>query len=501
MVFMAQIEKVLSDLEASSSTDEKIFEYFINHHPLIIQQDLNLKLISDELMIEQRNELFKAMQSMFEEYHQREQVANLSIHTPGLSRRYNSICYDDDDDDEDRTIPLRSKDSLIMGNEDLNTIPEKESDKVINSSVEDLVLIPSESEDTPGIDSEYILPFDDESLSDKDVLKDNVEIYSNPLLEFDDEYISSDVNPLFDEVLEDIECKDSYDSNLDESTLLVTHLSDSNEDEYLAPGDDVELLLHRDPSIPKMSIASILKRFIDEPPLEENDDFFDLESKKNDWKKILYDALIDDLMTEDKVFDPVIHDQIFSLTYVKMDDPNITMKEYIRIKEEKACRHGKVYNWETVKYGKIWYDEDVHDHRYVKTEFPTIVFDNALTSKVTPSYGPTVNYSNDLDFFKDFENEFPTIVYNDALTSKSYFLTEHIVSPQCIDEFNNETSLTEFDEKEQNVLYFNDLFPLNVIYPNDLKLDTDNDNDKIDIEQPSGDMNNMAYPRVWDMAY
>ncbi|GKG49441.1 hypothetical protein Tco_0515893, partial [Tanacetum coccineum] len=40
--------------------------------------------------------------------------------------------------------------------------------------------------------------------------------------------------------------------------------------------------------------------FTDEPPLEENDDLFDLESKENDWKKILYDAPIDDLITEDK---------------------------------------------------------------------------------------------------------------------------------------------------------------------------------------------------------
>ncbi|GJW13953.1 hypothetical protein Tco_0018086 [Tanacetum coccineum] len=107
---------------------------------------------------------------------------------------------------------------------------------------------------------------------------------------------------------------------------------------------------------------------------------------------------------------------------------------------------------------------------------------------------PEVSYSNDLDFFKDFENEFPAIVYNDALTSKSDFLTEHIVSPQHIDEFNNETSLSECDEKEQNVLYFNDLFPFNVIYPDDLKSDTDNDNDKIDIEQPSGDMSVIPLP-------
>ncbi|GJT50287.1 hypothetical protein Tco_0976444 [Tanacetum coccineum] len=92
----------------------------------------------------------------------------------------------------------------------------------------------------------------------------------------------------------------------------------------------------------------------------------------------------------------------------------------------------------------------------------------------------TVSYFNDLDFFKDFEKEFPAIVYNDALTSKLDFLTEPTISPQRIDEFDlkDETSLSKCDEKEQNVLYFNDLFPFNVIYPDDLKMDEDNDDDK-----------------------
>ncbi|GKF32905.1 hypothetical protein Tco_0106105, partial [Tanacetum coccineum] len=43
---------------------------------------------------------------------------------------------------------MEPEDSLIMRDEDLRTIHEKESDEVIKSSVEDLVLIPSESEDT-----------------------------------------------------------------------------------------------------------------------------------------------------------------------------------------------------------------------------------------------------------------------------------------------------------------------------------------------------------------
>nr|GEZ68252.1 hypothetical protein [Tanacetum cinerariifolium] len=128
----------------------------------------------------------------------------------------------------------------------------------------------------------------------------------------------SDVNPLFDKVLEDIECKDSYDPNLDESTFLVAPLFDSNEDEYFTPGDDVELLLLHDSSIPKMSVALILEGFIDEPPLEENNDLFDLESKNDEWKRILYDAQIDDLMSEDNNFDPGICVKIFSPTYVSL---------------------------------------------------------------------------------------------------------------------------------------------------------------------------------------
>ncbi|GJY85634.1 hypothetical protein Tco_0499660 [Tanacetum coccineum] len=108
---------------------------------------------------------------------------------------------------------------------------------------------------------------DDESLSDEDVPEDNMKIYSNPLFEFDVEYLSSN-------------------------------------DEFFALGDDIEFLLHRDPSTPTISVVSILEGFTDEPPLEDNDDLFYLESKTNDWKKILYNDPIDDLMTKDKIFDP-----------------------------------------------------------------------------------------------------------------------------------------------------------------------------------------------------
>ncbi|GJW43666.1 hypothetical protein Tco_0072465, partial [Tanacetum coccineum] len=123
-------------------------------------------------------------------------------------------------------------DSLIIEDEDINTIPEKESDEENESSVENLFHIPSESKATSDNESECDLPiFDDSPL---DVFEDNCVIFSRPLFdsygdstsseyssdnesfleedvfsnlpfEFDIESISSDVNPIYDEVLEDID--------------------------------------------------------------------------------------------------------------------------------------------------------------------------------------------------------------------------------------------------------------------------------------------------------
>ncbi|GJW37486.1 hypothetical protein Tco_0060406 [Tanacetum coccineum] len=299
----------------------------------------------------------------------KEQVANLSTYP---SQCFKSFCYDDDDDDDyqESSIPLREiisklppsiaiipvlptlepEDSLIMGDEHLSTIPEKESDEFIKSSVEDLVPIPSESEDTSGSDSDCDLPLcddfspiinvyeekfvtfsnplfdsnadftysDDESLSDEDVPEENVKIYSNPLFKFDDEYISSDVNPLFDEVLENIESKESYVSNLDEPVLLVTPLSDANEDECFDPGgenNEIDAFLDIDISTDiengyhdsEGDITYLESLLIDLPP----EVFLDHDPRS------LKDEP-DNLKSRVKVFDPGIHEKIFSPTYVKL---------------------------------------------------------------------------------------------------------------------------------------------------------------------------------------
>ncbi|GJW33666.1 putative reverse transcriptase domain-containing protein [Tanacetum coccineum] len=200
---------------------------------------------------------------------------------------------------------------------------------------------------------------------------------------------------------------------------------------------------------------------------------------------------------------------------------------------------------------QLWFDEDVHDLRSVENEFPAIAFNDSLASGETqsckptvsslndeidfrisfddsddedytvifdkksflykiistndlktdsendnekvnmptlPSPEPTVSYFDNLDFFKDFENEFPAIVYNVAQTSKSDLLTKPTLNPLHIDEFDlkDETSLSEYNEGEQNILYFNDLFPFNIIHLDDLKSEKDNSDYEVDIIQSSG---------------
>ncbi|GJV91817.1 hypothetical protein Tco_1539630 [Tanacetum coccineum] len=158
---------------------------------------------------------------------------------------------------------------------------------------------------------------------------------------------------------------------------------------------------------------------------------------------------------------------------------------------------------------RIYY---IHDLISVETKFPAIAFDDEVSSNTlscepmvsslneeidfrisfddfdNEDYTPTIGRFDDLGFFKDFENEFPAIVYNDAPTSKSDLLTKPIFNPQHIDEFdlNDETSFYEYDEEEQNVWYFNDLFPFNIIHPGDLKSEKDNNDNEIDIIQSTG---------------
>ncbi|GJR50958.1 retrovirus-related pol polyprotein from transposon TNT 1-94 [Tanacetum coccineum] len=100
------------------------------------------------------------------------------------------------------------------------------------------------------------------------------------------------------------------------------------------------------------------------------------------------------------MFDTLLTAKLY-LDRVKSDDLNITLEEYIRLEEEKAQRHGRTFNWQTATFGKVKYYRDEDDcFTDVEIEFPTIVFDNTLTSDTTLPCEPKVSPPNEnkIDF-------------------------------------------------------------------------------------------------------
>ncbi|GJR51600.1 hypothetical protein Tco_1402121 [Tanacetum coccineum] len=188
-------------------------------------------------------------------------------------------------------------DSLIIGDEQLDTIPEKESNELIKSSVENLVPIPSESEDF----------FENESECDMPVC-DDFSTFSNPLFDSNDDFTSSDDESLSDEVNkgeeEPVSCL-----GLKRARNVVLRLSGnapSTHIEIISPKIDqhyfnaesnlIEYLLNRDiliDSSPKFDY--LLEEFSGErahinpiPPGIEKADF-DLEEEIRHVKNLLYD--------------------------------------------------------------------------------------------------------------------------------------------------------------------------------------------------------------------
>ncbi|GJU80042.1 hypothetical protein Tco_1282407 [Tanacetum coccineum] len=130
----------------------------------------------------------------------------------------------------------------------------------------------------------------------------------------------------------------------------------------------------------------------------------------------------------------------------KMDDPNITMEEYIRLQDEKDQRHCQTFNWETATYGKIYYDN--------------------------------------LDFFIDFEADFPAIVYNDALISSQNVSSKPTVSiyNAIKTDFDFSISFSDSDDEDYTFICDKDSFSYKLIHADELKLELVNDHIEINTE-------------------
>ncbi|GKF82139.1 hypothetical protein Tco_0243795, partial [Tanacetum coccineum] len=131
-----------------------------------------------------------------------------------------------------------------------------------------------------------------------------------------------------------------------------------------------------------------------------------------------------------------------------MDNPNITMEEYIRLEEEKAQRHGQTFNWQTATFGKV------------------------------------KNYEDEDDCSIDFETEFSAILFDNTLTS---ILSEPTVCPPNENKIDFRISLEESDDEDYTVISDENSFSYKIISVNDLKTDSENDN------MPSSPNNTVDY--------
>nr|GEY06710.1 hypothetical protein [Tanacetum cinerariifolium] len=203
--------------------------------------------------------------------------------------------YDDDDDiDVDYTIAItpvlsteEPNNSLSMGDKHLDIIPATESEKVIKSSVEDLVLILSESEGVPDTMCDVHLVNNPIPLE----AKDHFEIVINS----NDDYSSSDDDSLYNENIEYVEAsphdsevvslemaeivirKDEKieDKNLHEKLLKVNLLIAEIEASKENPTPSSEFLIKSSSTSPK-SFLEETKTFDNSLPEFENF-YFDLE--------------------------------------------------------------------------------------------------------------------------------------------------------------------------------------------------------------------------------
>ncbi|GKA11538.1 retrotransposon protein [Tanacetum coccineum] len=78
-----------------------------------------------------------------------------------------------------------------------------------------------------------------------------------------------------------------------------------------------------------------------------------------------------------------------------MDDPNITMEEYIQLMADKAQERDQMFNWETAMYGEVYCDDSDLFIDF-EIDLPAIVYNDASTSNQNVSSEPTVEFIKEL---------------------------------------------------------------------------------------------------------
>ncbi|GJY72561.1 hypothetical protein Tco_0476264 [Tanacetum coccineum] len=261
-------------------------------------------------------------------------------------------------------LTVEPDNSLSMGDEHLSTILETESDELIKSSVENLVPIPSESEDECGCDvpdcddsqttnfSTFSNPlFDDSTSSDDESSHEEViheisfKTYSNPLFDLDEEIISSEFNPIHNEDLDSTPKNDRFDTEsylleslLDRVTLMASSpkkfdfLLDEFESFHVDYPDSGDSTIDMVEDIP-VDVPNILPTH---PTLHID---FDFIASHNDLRSDL--DVSSPSKDRNKIYDPRICIEVESTRFLATFSPVIdTLLPFSSENEDKVFNHG-----------------------------------------------------------------------------------------------------------------------------------------------------------------
>ncbi|GJW69012.1 hypothetical protein Tco_0123436 [Tanacetum coccineum] len=162
-------------------------QYSVTHQPP--QEKSIAELLLKAKLPQALQALYEKLNKYVQEKQEEKNIAEEQAATVSSQNWKPPIYYDDDDDDDEEysiqvseffkkypiaitpVLPtIEPEDSLSMGDEHLSIIPKKESDKVIKTSVENLVSIPIESKDLTDYESECDMPVCDDSSSKNEAI-------------------------------------------------------------------------------------------------------------------------------------------------------------------------------------------------------------------------------------------------------------------------------------------------------------------------------------------
>ncbi|GJU87424.1 hypothetical protein Tco_1294970 [Tanacetum coccineum] len=95
------------------------------------------------------------------------------------------------------------------------------------------------------------------------------------------------------------------------------------------------------------------------------------------------------------------------------------------------------------------------------------------------SYGKTEYYENEDNSFTNLETEYPAIVFDDI--SDAALSCKPTVSPLDNNEIDFNISFDESDDEDYMIVFDENTFSCKIIYVDNLKTDSENENDKINI--------------------